>query len=215
MVRVARYLTSTKEMCLCLTAPAVSKGGLDLFSTYADSSHGNGEDGVSLGGFVLLCRGRLGCGGARVGGGALAWKCEAPEEGDDSSGAAELRMVVRALKYTIAMRTIQRDLAIGIAPTAPTNLYTDAASVVSGRAGERMAKSSRWLAVRYAMVRWAEKCRTIRMGKTTSEGNCGDIMTKCLVGPAFVRHRATILGMGWPEARSEVADDAEESASAK
>jgi hypothetical protein len=208
LVRVARYLTTTKRMCLHLTAPPIVNGGLDLFSIYADSSHGNGENGVSLGGFVLLCRGREGAEGARRGGGAIAWKCEAPEEGDDSSGAAELRMVVRALKYTIAMRTLQRDLSIGVAPTQPTNLYTDAASVVSGRAGERMAKSSRWLAVRYAMVRWAEKCRTVRMGKTTSEGNCSDIMTKCLVGPAFIRHRATILGTGWPGSKDAEPEEA-------
>jgi hypothetical protein len=65
-----------------------------------------------------------------------------------------------------------------------------------------MAKSSRWLAVRYAMVRWAEKCRTVRMG------NCSDIMTKCLVGPAFIRHRATILGTGWPGSKDAEPEEA-------
>ena len=62
-----------------------------------------------------------------------------------------------------------------------------------------MTKSTRWLAVRYAMLRWAEKCRTIRLAKTASAGNCGDIMTKCLTGPVFFRHRATVLGLVWDE----------------
>ena len=119
--------------------------------------------------------------GRALGGGAIAWKCEAPAAGDDSSGAAELRMVVRAVKYNIGIRALLRDFDIGIAPTQPTNIYTDAEAVVSGRGGERMAKSSRWMAVRYAMLRWAETCLTARLGKTTSVGNCADIMTKCVI----------------------------------
>jgi len=197
LVRLARYLTSTKHLCLTLTAPSIADGGLDLISVYADSSLGNGESGLTYGGFVIVCRGQAMADGSRFGGGAIAWKCETPEEGDDSSGAAELRMVVRATKYTIGIRTIMRDLAIGIAPTQPTNIYTDSSSVVSGRGGERMTKSTRWLAVRYAMVRWAEKCRTVRLAKTASAGNCGDIMTKCLTGAVFLRHRATVLGLSW------------------
>ena len=58
-----------------------------------------------------------------------------------------------------------------------------------------MAKSSRWMAVRYAMVRWAETCLTARLGKTTSVGNCVDIMTKCVTGALFFKHRAGVLGM--------------------
>ena len=194
-MRVARYITSTRGMCLTLTAPSIADGGLDLFSIYADSSHGNGEDGVSYGGFVFVCRGTEAPDGSRIGGGAIAWKCEAPAEGDDSSGAAELRMVVRAVKYNIGLRALMRDFDIGIAPTQPTNIYTDAEAVVSGRGAERMAKSSRWMAVRYAMIRWAETCLTARLGKTTSVGNCADIMTKCLTGALFFKHRAMVLGL--------------------
>jgi len=119
-------------------------------------------------------------------------------------------MVVRAAKYNIGLRAIMRDLDIGIAPTQPTNIYTDAEAVVSGRGGERMAKSSRWMAVRYAMIRWAEKCLTARLGKTTSVGNCADIMTKCLTGALFFRHRAMVLGLDWnaeDEAPSKGAGD--------
>ena len=133
-----------------------------------------------------------------MGGGAFAWKCEAPAEGDDSSAAAELRMVTRALKYAVAIRTTQKDLQIGIAPTSPTIIYTDAEAVVSGRGAERMAKSSRWLATRYAMIRWAERCNTVRLAQIASEDNCADIMTKCLTGALFMRHRARVLGLAPP-----------------
>ena len=167
-----------------------------MCSAYADSSHGNAEHGRSFGGFVLLCEDPTLA--SPPPGGAFAWKVEAPPEGDDSSAAAELRMLARAVKYTVAVRTIQRDLALGIGPTAPTALFTDAAAVLSGKGGERMTKSTRWLATRYAMLRWAEASRTVRLAKVAAADNPADIMTKCLVGPAFVRHRARVLGLPSP-----------------
>ncbi len=85
---------------------------------------------------------------------------------------------MRSIKYATAIRTIQRDLDVGIAPSAPTMVNTDAAAVVSGRGAERMAKSSRWLATRYAMIRWAERCNAVRLAHITSTDNCADIMTK-------------------------------------
>jgi hypothetical protein len=118
-------------------------------------------------------------------------------------------MVTRAVKYTIAARTIQRDLNLGIAPSAPTVVYTDASAVLGGQSGDHMAKSSRWMATRHAMIRWAERCKTVRMAKRESALNCGDIMTKCLTGVTFARHRATVLGMpeltGEPDARATMA----------
>jgi hypothetical protein len=134
------------------------------------------------------------------GGGAFAWKCEAPPEGDDSSGAAELRMVVRPIKYAVGIRTVQRDLGVGIDPAAPTRVFTDAAAVVSGRGADHMAKFSRWLATRYAMIRWAERCSAVCFAHISSRDNCADIITKCLTGDAFRRHRATVLGLSVPGA---------------
>ena len=118
---------------------------------YADSSHGNAEEGRSYGGFVLLGNegGRAGewdpevaSTAARQTGGALAWKCFAPREGDDSSAAAELRNITTSLKYTVAMRTLMTDLNVGLAPLLPTTTYTDAQAVVDGHMGERMPKAS-------------------------------------------------------------------------
>ena len=203
LIRIANYLVSTKDLCLTLTVPEVSPLGLDLFSVYADSSHGNADDGLSYGGFVCVSKGRKQPDGSTKGGGAFAWKCEAPPEGDDSSGAAELRIVTRALKYTVAARTLLKDLDLGITPTEPTIIYTDASAVLRGQSGDRMAKSSRWLATRHAMIRWAARCRTARLVKLSSASNCGDIMTKCLTGETFRRHRDTVLGVSAAEVPHE------------
>ena len=45
------------------------------------------------------------------------------------------------------------------------------------------------------MIRWAIKCNAIRLKKVPATDNCADIVTKCLVGSAFFRHRATVLGL--------------------
>ena len=156
-----------------------------MYRTFVDSSHGNASEGRSYGGFVVLCKG----------GGALAWKCAAPAAGDDSSGAAELRMGTLALKYIVGLRTIQRDLAVAVGPTMPTVLFTDAQALIDGTGCERLQKSSRWMASRYAMIRWGLRCGTIDLQKVPAEDNCADIVTKCLVGEVFKKHRATILGL--------------------
>jgi hypothetical protein len=188
IIRLARYLTNTAELSLTLHAEPPPEGGvagLDLVRGFVDSSHGNAPEGKSYGGFILMCRG----------GGALAWKCAAPTAADDSTGAAELRMGTLALKYIVAMRTLQRDLDVGVAPRFPTPLFTDAQALIDGTGCERLSKSSRWMASRYAMIRWGLACGTIDLAKVPAADNCADIVTKCLVGEAFFRHRATILGL--------------------
>ena len=162
-----------------------TRAGLDLFRANVDSSHGNAPGGRSYGGFVLTC----------VGGGALAWKWAAHAAGDDSTGAAELRMGSLAYKYILALRTLQVDLDIGVAPTRPTVLFTDAQAMIDGTGCERLKKSSRWMASRYAMIRWGLACGTIDLRKADAADNCADIVTKCLTGEAFFRYRRTILGL--------------------
>jgi hypothetical protein len=48
------------------------------------------------------------------------------------------------------------------------------------------------------MIRWAERCRAIRLARVEATGNCADIMTKCLTGTTFFRHRSTIPGLPQP-----------------
>ena len=189
LIRIARYLTNTAKLTLTMRSVAPTKGGarkgLDLFRGFVDSSHGNAPGGRGYGGFVLTCRG----------GGALAWKCAAPSAADDSTGAAELRMGTLAYKYILALRTLQLDLDVGVAPTLPTPLYSDAQAMIDGTGCERLKKSSRWMASRYAMIRWGLACQTIELKKVPAADNCADIVTKCLTGEAFYRHRRTILGL--------------------
>ena len=134
-------------------------------------------------------------------GGALSWCTVAPRPSDDSPGAAELRMIVAAYKRILGLRTLLADLNLGLEPAGPTPLYTDSKSVADGQACERIDKNSRWMATRYAMVRWGIECGSIDLrlvphrGDRETEKNCSDIFTKALVGETFVRHRRTVLSL--------------------
>ena len=119
----------------------------------------------------------------------------APIAGDDSSGTAELRMGTLAYKYILALRTLQTDLDVGVAPISPTLLFSDAQAIIDGTGCKRLKKSSRWMATRYAMIRRGLACKTIRLMKVPAFDNVADIVTKCLTGAAFIRHRAAILGL--------------------
>jgi hypothetical protein len=134
----------------------------------------------------------------RFGGGALAWKCSAPPQGDDSSGASELRMATLAYKYLLAALLLLAELRVGVTPTGPVPFYLDAQAVLDGTTCERLAKKSRWMAMRYAMLRWGIACRTIAPRKLPSSRNPSDGLTKCLVGRAFMNARARLLGHPLP-----------------
>ena len=43
-------------------------------------------------------------------------------------------------------------------------------------------KNSRWMASRYAMVRWGIECGTVELLLAKGPGNCADIFTKALTG---------------------------------
>ena len=128
-------------------------------------------------------------------GGALGWKVMLPPNGFDSTAAAELHATTVALKYTAAIRTLQSELDLEVAPTEPTPLYTDAQAVTDGSSMERMTRATRWLAAKYAMVRWGIACRAIALGKVSSEDQVADIVTKALVGARFYLLRARVLGL--------------------
>ena len=60
--------------------------------------------------------------------------------------------------------------------------------MIDGTGCERLKKSSRWMATRYAMIRWGLLCRSIRLAKVAADRNCADIVTKVLTGELFQRH---------------------------
>ena len=182
-----RYLIDTVDIALIISTPERAGGGLDLFDIDVDSSHGNGPEGLSYGGFALMSRGE--------GGGALYWKTLLPPEAADSTGFAELHMCTRALKVAVAVRMLQRDLQLDVAPTGPTVLHTDAQAVLDGTGCERMHLMSRWMSVRLALMRWGLVTREIEPAKRASAAMVSDILTKPLVGVAFAKARERILGV--------------------
>jgi len=196
LLRVAHYLLSTLDLKLCIDTPQLTHftgpsdavlTGLDLFYADVDSSHGNGPDGHSCGGFVLMANGFCG--------GAIAWKTLVPKTPADSSGAAELILCTHALKIVIAVRILQAELQMGVAPLSPTAFYTDAKAVVDGTALERLTRSSRWLCMRYAMMRWGLACGVIRLLRKSALENVGDLTTKPVAGYLFRRLRSRLMGL--------------------
>jgi hypothetical protein len=185
--RVLRYLRETVDIALIIRTPPPANGGLDLFDVDVDSSLGNGPDGLSYGGFALMSRGPHG--------GAIYWSSLLPPEPADSSGFAELHMCTRALKVAVAVRMLQRDLRLGVAPTCPTTLHTDAKAVLDGTGCERMNLMARWMSVRLALMRWGVATGEIAPIKRASAAMVSDILTKPLVGSQFVAARARILGL--------------------
>ena len=186
IIRMAHYLVSAMHMPLVIHSGEPSaEVGDGVFDIYCDSSHGNAPDGHSYGGFVLMHRG----------GGALAWKCRVQGFPTDSPGAQELLMASLAYRWTLALRMLVADLDVGVGQDDPTPLWTDFQILLDGTNCERLGKSSRWLAARYAMIRFGIACRAIFPRKCPAAENVADIVTKPLAGVAYARHRATILGL--------------------
>ena len=104
-------------------------------------------------------------------------------------------MASLAYRWTLALRMLLADLDVGAEQTQPTLLLTDSQILLDGTNCERLGKSSRWLAARYAMIRFGIACRAIAPRKCAAADNVADIVTKPLGGPAYARHRATILGL--------------------
>ena len=199
IVILGHYLVNTKHLRLHLTPPPLTHlpgggTGLNLFSTYVDASNGNWIDGCGFGGVVLSTNRDPNAAANSFGGGALSWCCIAPKAGDDSSGAAELRLATLAYKHTLATRFLQAELNLGVSPTMPTPLYCDSSSVLDGYECERITRDTRWMAMRYAMIRWGKACATIEPLKLHTDDNPADGNTKCLIGAAFENARDRLLG---------------------
>jgi hypothetical protein len=89
---------------------------------------------------------------------------------------------------------LQAELQVGVAPTEPTVFNTDAKAVVDGAALERLTRTSRWLSMRYAMMRWGVDNRVIALCKKAAADNTGDLTTKPVCGTLFFRLRSRIMG---------------------
>ena len=104
-------------------------------------------------------------------------------------------MATSAYKATLALRYLLAELPMRLAQVGPTPFYMDATAVLGGVGGERLRKLSRWLAVRYAMLRWGIGCGTIDPLKVHTRDNKANGLTKALTGDEFANARAQLLGL--------------------
>ena len=104
-------------------------------------------------------------------------------------------MTTLAYRWTLSLRMLLADLEIGAELVDPTIIWTDSQILLDGTRCERLGKSSRWLAARYAMIRFGIQCGAITARKREGAENVSDIVTKPLAGALFAKHRATILGL--------------------
>jgi hypothetical protein len=128
------------------------------------------------------------------GSGLIAWKCHPPKKKTDSSGAAELVAATFLNKYMQGTRMFTQET--GLSSKAPWNFNLDATSALSGVAMERVSDSMRYMAARYAMLRFAaDETMDIKLTKVDTKDNVADGFTKSLQADDFVRSRAQMLGL--------------------
>ncbi len=84
---------------------------------------------------------------------------------------------------------------MGVAPITATPVYTDAKAVTDGSHLERFRRSTRFMAAKYAMLRWGIACRAITLERVPATHRIADIMTKPITGAAFHALRARVLGL--------------------
>ena len=80
---------------------------------------------------------------------------------------------------------LQVEFDIGVGPTEPTSIFTDAKAVTDGSHLEKPTRSSRRLATKYAIIRWGIALRAIRLARVEAGAQTADILTKPLVGDEF------------------------------
>ena len=60
---------------------------------------------------------------------------------------------------------------------------------------ERLNRKTRWLAAKYAMIRWGTVCRAIHLARVASEDMVADIVTKAIAGAALYALWARVLSL--------------------
>ena len=76
----------------------------------------------------------------------------------------------------------------------PTSVFMDANAVLLGIDSGIISRDNKYLAAKCAMIRDAQKARAIALRKVSTEENTADGMSKPLVGLAFRKSRARMLG---------------------
>jgi hypothetical protein len=190
VVQLAAYLLHSRELTLSFRPSPGTPGPTRALAIehWSDSSALNAGDGLSWGG---------GCSGVR-GSGLISWKSFAPKKPADSSGAAELIAATFTNKFGQGTRMFVKECCMGA--LIPWAFNIDASSALAGVEMERVSDRMRYVAARYAMLRYSEEVTAdIKLQKCTSAANTADGFTKPLTGPAFLRSRAQMLGHDAPQ----------------
>jgi hypothetical protein len=74
-------------------------------------------------------------------------------------------------------------------------MNTDSKTLIDGTDCERLVRSSRWLAAKYAVLRWGLACGTYTSDKISGDLNLADLMTKPITGLRFFIILARALGL--------------------
>jgi hypothetical protein len=188
IIRIALYLLHTRHMALnFVRVPATTTANKRFLrlEAYSDSSALNAGSGQSWGGTAV----------AVPGSGLVAWKAHAPKKPTDSSGGAELIAATFVNKYVQGLRMLTKETSCR--EDKPWALHIDATATLSGVAMEKVSDNMRYLAARYAMLRYSQDVSNdIELTKIDTKDNVADGFTKPLQGADFARSRAQMLGPG-------------------
>ncbi len=157
---------------------------------YVDSPLNNGPGRCSYGGFLL----HLGHGHDDRHSAPLLWSCSLPKHVTTASGASELHQIARCTQAILGLRIFIRDLNMPQVIAAPTPMFTDSQVVLDGAECRRASRESKWISVRYALVRTALDDKAVDPLKCPAETNDADCLTKSLCGPSFDRAQERVMG---------------------
>ena len=134
-----------------------------------------------------------------AGSGFVAWKSHAPKKPSDSTGGAELIAATYQSKFGQGTRMFAKDCCLGA--LVPWPFYIDAKSTIDGVQMERVSETMRYVAARYAMLRYSEdETKDIIITKCSSNDNKSGGFTKPLIDADLGRSRAQMLGHDVPSA---------------
>jgi hypothetical protein len=187
VLRWAHYIARTWHYVL--TYRFAEGPGSRVLTVHADSSLGNGTDGLSYYGVVTGFR------GIETGfTGALSTATKKSRLPLDSSGAAELIAIGDGAKSAVGTRILYAEAKRLADLEGATPISLDASVVFLGTPSEKVSFNMRYSAIRYAMLRTLVESDEVKLVKVDTDDMVADGCSKPLEGAAFARFRNYVLG---------------------
>jgi hypothetical protein len=170
--RLATYLLNTCDTKLHLPGDGA------IIVTFADSSWASEIDSSkSVTGHITRCFG-----------GCITWGSKKQEIVALSSAEAEFIAISTALRSTIHIRELLKELKLNVPPTPVLTDSTSAISLV-----EHSTKRTRHVRLRYHNVRSCHEAGEIKVSKINTKLNPADCLTKALDKNTLERHKSYLL----------------------